>query len=220
MASLRRVGFAPQSFDTTAILLNALLSNSPQIILSLSYLSLNRLCTAMCFEREWNAYASERKGLRVTRPRGHQRSTYFLQLPYKWALPLTIASGGLHWLLSQTLFLSRLEILDNSGNLIPEESKCTTGYSPLSGVVFGSGFFLAVLGIYLLPLLKVRHPMPYAGHCSLVVSAACHPPLGDGEHHEEKVMWGVVRSMSNGEFGHCSFTSRDVTSPHKGEEYA
>lgn len=42
-----------------------------------------------------------RKGLRVTQPHGYQRSSYFLQLPYRWSLPLIVISGTLHWLLSR-----------------------------------------------------------------------------------------------------------------------
>jgi hypothetical protein len=50
--------------------------------------------------------AYHRKGLRVSEnPRGAQRSTYFLQLPYRYAIPLLIVSSAMHWMVSQSLFL-------------------------------------------------------------------------------------------------------------------
>lgn len=64
--------------------------------------------------------ATTRKGLRVTAPRGEQRSSYFLQLPYRWAVPLMIVSGALHWLMSQTIFPVRLETRSRDGNIDPQ----------------------------------------------------------------------------------------------------
>ena len=113
-----QLGIASGSFDSKTILLNAWLANTPQILLSFSYFAINRLCTSMCFAREWNSYGTPRKGLRTTNPTGQQRSTYFLQLPYRWSIPLTVTSGFLHWLLSQSLFLVRLEIRDVDGQII------------------------------------------------------------------------------------------------------
>ena len=37
--------------------------------------------------------------------KGAQRSEYFLQLPYRFALPIMLYSGFLHWLCSQSFFL-------------------------------------------------------------------------------------------------------------------
>lgn len=131
-ASQLQLSFANSSFDPRSILLNAWLANTPQVILSAAYFLVNRICTSLCLAREWNRLAVVRKPLRVTNPRGDQRSTYFLSLPYRWAIPLTVVSGLLHWLLSQSVFLARLEIRDINRNLIPSQSRCACGYSPLS----------------------------------------------------------------------------------------
>lgn len=45
------------------------------------------------------------KALRVTNPKGQQISTYFLQLPYRYSIPLLIISILLHWVLSGCIYL-------------------------------------------------------------------------------------------------------------------
>ena len=71
---------------------NALVANSAQLIVSLIYFSYNSLLTNMVLGYEWVTYAYKRKGLRVTtKAKGDQRSSYFLSLPYRIALPLMIA---------------------------------------------------------------------------------------------------------------------------------
>ncbi|KAF2726745.1 hypothetical protein EJ04DRAFT_530010 [Polyplosphaeria fusca] len=47
-------------------LLVAFLVNTPQLILSFCYLSINSICTSMAGAREWNQMGVARKGLRVT----------------------------------------------------------------------------------------------------------------------------------------------------------
>lgn len=41
----------------------------------------NSTITSMILGREWNQLGYRRKGLRVTVPRGEQRSTYYLSMP-------------------------------------------------------------------------------------------------------------------------------------------
>lgn len=87
------------------VLISALIANIPQLVLSFLYVNLNSLVTCVWLASEWNDYAVERKPLRVSIPSGEQRSTYFLQLPYRASLPLIAVSGLLHWPSSQSLFL-------------------------------------------------------------------------------------------------------------------
>lgn len=85
---------------------NILIANVPQLIFSILYFIANSVWTSMALVAEWNSYSVHRKGLRVsTFLRGHQRSTYFLSLPYRYALPLISCSGLLHWLISQSLYV-------------------------------------------------------------------------------------------------------------------
>lgn len=73
---------------TTGLHLTVLIANSPQALLSFLFLTYNGLFTCMLLADEWSGHAKERKTLRVTSPIGQQRSTYRLQLPYKYSIPL------------------------------------------------------------------------------------------------------------------------------------
>ncbi|ENH75560.1 hypothetical protein FOC1_g10005534 [Fusarium oxysporum f. sp. cubense race 1] len=86
-----------------------MISNTPQLLLSLCYMTLNGLITRMLAEFEWASYGIQFKALRVTSPRGIQRSTYRLQLPYRWSIPLLAISSILHWVYSNCFYLSNYE---------------------------------------------------------------------------------------------------------------
>ena len=159
--------------------MKAWLANPPQILLSASYFWVNRICTSICVAQEWNQLAVSRKSLRVTNPTGEQRTTYFLSLPYRWAIPLTTISGFLHWLLSQSVFLARREIRDVNGNLLPSESTCICGYSPLSILVFSLTWITLLVVVLHLLYQKIDRNLPLTRNCSLVMSAACHPSPDD-----------------------------------------
>ena len=58
---------------------------------------------------------------------GQQRSTYYLQLPYVYSVPLTIASGTLHWLISESIFLVRIDTW-RDGKEIPGKSSSQYAY--------------------------------------------------------------------------------------------
>ncbi|KAF2229177.1 hypothetical protein EV356DRAFT_20588 [Viridothelium virens] len=217
--SQRHLSFAKSSFNTAGVLFNAWLANAPQLLLSMSYMVTNSLCTSMSVALEWDRYASQRKGLRVTDPVGKQRGTYFLQLPYRRAVPLVVTSGLLHWLLSQTLFLVRLDIRDRAGNVITSESKSTCGYSLLSLVIFIAVFLSLQLVVLTFMLWRIKPRMPVAACCSLIISAACHPPDSELDPHLQPVQWGVVPAAF-GTIGHCTFSSEPVMPVRSGCEYA
>jgi hypothetical protein len=214
ITTFREAGSSPQQ-----TLLNAWIANAGQLVLSFCYLAINSECTAMASAAEWNSLASSRKGLRVTRPVGKQRDTYFLQLPYRWSLPLTIVSGGFHWLLSQSIFLVRIDTYDRSGNLIPEDSRSACGFSGISWIALSLSFFILVGTVGLIGHRKYKVNVPFAASCSLVISAACHAPPNDREPHLKPLKWGVVeQSMYEGEM-HCSLSANKVTKPKVGAIY-
>ena len=80
-------------------------ANMWQVIVSFIYLGYNALLTCMLVGEEWAGFAHERKTLRVTHPRGIQRSSYFVSMPYKYGIPLMVANTVLHILISQSLFI-------------------------------------------------------------------------------------------------------------------
>lgn len=77
-----------------------------------------------------------------------------------------------------------------------------------------------LIAIYILQLRRITTNLPLAQHCSLVISAACHPPPDDVTSHLKPVKWGVVRKRFGGEIAHCTFTSEDTMEPVEGSMYA
>jgi hypothetical protein len=216
-ASSGFLSFGSDTASTKGTTWNAWLANMPQVLLSMCYLNLNTICTSMASAAEWNGLATSRKGLRVTKPFGEQRSTYFLQLPYRWALPLMIISGCLHWLLSQTFFLTRTDFFSQDGNLDSWTSACGISFSSLLT------FSLVALALVCAVRWIGRRPMypklPLAESCSLMISAACHPAPDELDPHLAKVRWGVVAETAIEGHGHCSLSSKLVLKPKEGDVY-
>ena len=221
---------------TRTLFLNILVANSPQPLLSFLFLTYNSLYTCMLLTQEWFSYAHKRKALRVTNPRGNQRSTYRLQLPYRYGIPLVILSGVLHWLVSQSLFLVNIQEYDNDSESIDENNSITAlGYSCIAIITtIMLGSITIAVGIAM-GFRRYEGGMPLAGSCSAAISAACHPSSQDCDVAAEvPLMWGVAESKamggmmndsnrvgeSNGQVGHCSFTSLLVLPPQEGMVYA
>jgi hypothetical protein len=189
----------------------------PQLLFSLLYIAYNGLFTSMHLGSEWSSFSSQRKPLRVTNPRGEQRSTYWLQLPYKYGIPLMLASACMHWLISQSFFLEIVKFPRSSDEGAYEAVTC--GYSVLPIVVT-----LALGGVMLISMLLNacrwrRTGMPVVGTSSAAISAACHPE--DGADSSLPLQWGVVEQyMSEGGVGRCAFSSELVTSPVEGALYS
>ena len=194
---------------------SVLVANAPQVLLSFLYFTYNGLFSCMLLVDEWNDFARERKSLRVTSPVGLQRSSYWLQVPYIYGIPLLILSAALHWLVSQSIFLARISYDDDAEGLI---TTSTCGYSCIaiiSVIILGS--ITVILGL-LMGSRKYKEGMPLVGSCSAAISAACHPPEEDVDASLLPVLWGAVNSDQK--VGHCCFTSFDVSPPIEGEDYA
>lgn len=166
----------------------------------------------MASAHEWNKLgrSGERKGLRVTEPRGLQRGTYFLQLPYRFALPLIAVSTILHWLLSQSFFLVRIDYFDRDGKIQTDASRSSCGVSHSSLVTF----FAVGVGLYavvrFVGLVSMNPRLPPIGSSSLMISAACHPPAGEIEPHLNNVSWRLI-TQEHPPFSTYYSLSGDVT---------
>ncbi|KAJ5951286.1 uncharacterized protein N7479_009699 [Penicillium vulpinum] len=215
---------------------NVIIANLPQLTLSFLYFAFNSLLTTMTIAAEWSSYAINRKGLRVSgSPSLSQRSSYFLSLPYRYAIPLVVVSSLLHWLLSRTLFVVSVEAYDPNmkRQQIFDLLKC--GYSLVGHIsTLGVGVFMVscLIGVN---FKRFKSGMPVVGSCSFAISAACHPAFDPNREFNEAVdagmesenddqdmallpvQWGSVPVV--GPMGHCSFTSEDVTEPHEEKEY-
>jgi hypothetical protein len=205
-----------------------LVVNSPQLIVTFCYLLYNGLFTAMHLSHEYSGYAKQRKPLRVTTPRGTQRSTYWLQLPYTYGLPLIVASAVLHWLVSQSIFLVRIrDFVDYDGygqaageesTLDPNESQIGFSSAPIVAcIVLATCMLVTLIGM---GFRKLESSMPVAASCSFALAAATHRPEEDVDASVLPVMWGEVPEMGNGDVGHCCFTSQKVVPLRRGRKYA
>lgn len=182
------------------------LANLPQLVFSLLYYTYNGLFTAMLMAHEWNTYSTKRKGLRVvsTRPIGEQRGTYFLQLPYRWSIPLIGLSTLLHWLISQSLFLVDIDMIDFLGAPVVKRNGNvggnlrTLGYSPMAIILVILVGVLLLLAVIMVASRRFQTGMPVAGSNSMAITAACHLPhdLQGGRAEADvatlKLQWGVM----------------------------
>ncbi|KAF2637830.1 hypothetical protein P280DRAFT_530196 [Massarina eburnea CBS 473.64] len=218
-SSTDHLSFGSSNNSATATLYNGWLANLPQLLLSFGYFTINTLCTCMASAEEWNNMARKRKGLRVTDPQGDQRSTYFLQLPYRYSLPLIIISGSAHLLLSQAFFLVRIDSYDRQREIIADRSQSACGFSILSLYVLIGLVFCLLCAVGALSCRRLRMRMPVAASCTLAISAACHRSPSEVDVHLEKVQWGVIEHSLEGEVGHCSFSAQPVRKPEHGVTY-
>lgn len=171
--------FNGTAHSTAAIIASVLVANTPQLILSAIYLSLNNLCTSIACGTEWNRLNIEAKGLRVSStPQGKQRDTYFLSLPYALSLPMIISMALLHWLISQSIFLAVVAVFDPNGTLKNPIATATCGFSPVGMIctlVIGSFGFGAMV---LYGRQKIQYNMPLVQTNSSGIAAACRVPRG------------------------------------------
>ena len=185
-----------------------LIANMPQLLCSYVFLGFNYLLTCMYAGYEWTSYANRRKPLRVTDPAGKQRSTFYLQLPFRYAIPLLALSCLLSWLTSQVLFVVLVQIRGSHSLPVEAHTMVTCGYSPGAialTIIIGS---VIASSIFLIGLRKYPDNMPLAGTNSAAIAAACHALPEDRDRVTERLQWGVV-SEKNG-VGHCAFSSETV----------
>lgn len=238
LGALLRLGFGAitpitsieWSLPTTGpqgLILNVLVANAAQPILSILYFCYNGLFTSIFTSYEWESFSGQRKGLRVSAsPVGSQRSTYFLQLPYRIALPLMVTSGLLHWLVSQSIFLVNIRTpgfgntnspayyLQSPENLDASVvvDKLTCGYSPIAifcVIILGVLMIILILGI---GCRRFKSGMPVASSCSWAIAAACHTyPGTNGTRDDAKhcVGWGIMGIKDDG-VPYCGFSKEET----------
>lgn len=244
IASLWRMGFGAfnanfllplhdmASSSHSSTMQHVLIVNAPQIALSISYFAYNDLWTNVLVAREWATYGNKRQGLRVSQRRSdYQRSSYFLTVPYAFGIPLQISSALLHWLMSQSIFLARVNVYSGEPFVhFPVSIINTVGYSPIALFFLILLWIILLVGIYLTGILfKFKSPIPIVGSCSLAISAACHPLIWE-QHNGgialKEVMWGMTLAEPvdenvrvetieeiETEIRHCSFSAEEVISP-------
>lgn len=142
--------------------------------------------TRLLVGKSWAMRSLRHSSLRVTAPKGQQRSTYRLQLPYRYSVPLVISSGMLHWLLSNTIYIvisqgdyfAALLQTDSDSTYsdpsLPPGSTVSVGYSVIAMIILVS---IGLIGI-IIPIIWSRKRLPgfanSVGCNSFAMSASCH----------------------------------------------
>jgi hypothetical protein len=204
-----------------------ILVNAPQVAVSLMNVLYNGLFTGMMLTGEWNSFSQRRQPLRVTTPRGEQRSNYYLSIPYRYAVPLLVLTSTFHWLISESFFLVSITAYKGL-EIRPEDSVLGIGYSALSILLASVVCLILIALLTFKSVQKYKVGMPVGASCSAVISAACHKAEGDQALELKRVMWGVVKGpaeslgswKNGGNFGHCTFSSGLVGPPVPRRLYA
>lgn len=214
------------------------LANTPQFITSLTYIYYNIVLTTMVSEREWQRLGQKETPssscLRVSTPRGRQRSSYFLSLPYRYGIPLLIMTTVEKWFASLGLFYIVLDIWDTEGVRVSDDlgtgSIGELGYSSLAILILI--ILTAVSWVAILFLGMVRsHPAgkPLLGSCSGVIAASCHLSAADCAKRDAgedvaagPLSWGVIKQVNeDGEEEQWLgfMTGEEAETPKDGEVY-
>ena len=148
----------------------------------------------MLLTREYAQFTQHRKSLRVSVPKGVQRSTPWLNIPYKFAVPIMVVMALLHWTMSESIFIASVNVFDVNHIRKPAGDINTLGWSPLA--VIGSLVIVSILTLFLVFAASVnKYPsgMPLASSCSAAISAACHRSNDDpSDVAQRTLMFGVV----------------------------
>lgn len=194
-----------QSIYTAAILINA-----PQVAFSMLYFIFNATLTMMHTAHEWANFAVQRKALRVSTPRGQQRSTYWLQLPWTYSIPLVLCSGSMHWLLSRSLYIVKVDVYGYLGERESDNDYFACGYSPIPSFLLI--IILALLGasVYGLAFRFLPPGMPLVRLNSLAIAAACHPDPSEKGLELQPLMWGELVEYTKDDRPHYSFSAKPV----------
>lgn len=193
----------PLTFPGASLISAALVVNSPQLALSIFYVTYNNLCTRLLVGKGWAMRSVRYSSLRVTSPKGLQRSTYRLQLPYRCSIPLIVGSAVFHWLLSNTIyvFISQGDYLTpptliaepttpvyvNSGipyyiepgltysdSSLPPDSLVSVGYSIVTLMLLTIIAVAAVAALLVWSRKRLPGCATSVGCNSFAISASCH----------------------------------------------
>lgn len=211
--------------DSGGLLRNVIAINLPQLLFSCLYFSYNGICTCMSIAVEWNKFATTRNTLRVSRPRGRQRSSYWLSLPWRYSLPLVIASAAMHWLVSRSLFLVKIDVYGPTGQLQPKRNISACGFSILAILLLILLLVIMLISLIVVGLRRSPGGIPMVGACSWAISSMCHDKDPEEGASLQSLIWGVTDRSGTTDVrekdwvGHCCITSRLVESPEEGFVY-
>jgi len=211
---------------TGSLVDNVLLVNTPQLIVSLVYVFYNSILTRMLVAYELSQFAQHRKALRVSRPSGLQLSTYWLQLPYRYILPLMVCMALIHFFISRGLYLVNIKVYNISGQEVPYRDRFDHETSALAlwfAFLLGTAMLLALV---ICSYRRLKEGMPVLGTNSVAISSACHLALGDDNAATKCLMYGAIDAPpgdapneDRSGMKHVCFSSFDVEPLERGKRY-
>ncbi|KAI9148394.1 Long-chain-alcohol oxidase FAO2 [Paramyrothecium foliicola] len=184
-----------------SLVANVFVANSPQALISSIYYLYNKILTNMVLASEFGRFASVRKPLRVSLPHGQQYSTFWIQLPYWYSLPVLTVMGFLHWTVSRSVYVIYLSVnyIDGAEDESWEVKACGfSGYAMMISLCLG-----VILGLLLLALsLRQLDPgIPVAGSCSIAISAVTHLHKEELNASSLPLQYGVIAAAGVDELG-------------------
>ncbi|KAJ5935041.1 hypothetical protein N7466_004588 [Penicillium verhagenii] len=198
-----------------------LISNSPQFFLSIIYFLTNGLLTCMLGAAEWDRNAFQRRPLRVSKPQGDQRSTFYLTLPYRYGVPNLIFFALTHWMVSESFFFVNVQGYDVHNVKADYSSVQGWCFSALPAFIASLLLLLGWIVLVSLGLKRFKTHAPLVAHCSAAISASCHPPPDDIYAAYRPLMWGEVDRPDNilgdGEWSHDGSSGEQTESSTIGE---
>ncbi|KAF6829035.1 hypothetical protein CPLU01_08154 [Colletotrichum plurivorum] len=158
-----------------------LLVNIPQLGMSITILALNVIYTRMFMAREWASYSQRCKPLRVSIPRGRQKSNHVLQIPLPYAIGIQVIGVLAHWLCANAVYATFMEC--KSVIEIPGLTDWSIGsYLKITNILLSFkaavGTMIVFFVMLLVPIVAACFRLPsesvLVGSCSAAISAACH----------------------------------------------
>jgi hypothetical protein len=121
--------------QTSAFFVSVFYANMFQVVFTSLYLLYNSLLTCLLVAVEWSKAGHIRTPLRVSQPKGLQRSSFFLSMPYRYGMFMMAASTLIHWFVSQSVFLVQTAGFDSDGKRDYSLDSSRVGYSPIAEVL-------------------------------------------------------------------------------------
>ena len=132
---------------------------------------------------EWSLFGHHR---RVTSPCPSPRSTYWLQIPYIYGIPLMTLSALLHGLTSQSIFIAKFDTFDPFGEPTPAVLKNGLGYSCIAIIFTLTLAIFALIAVAGMGYKKFAAEITTVGSCSAAISSACHHGSADPRGLQER----------------------------------
>lgn len=209
---------------TSVIVPTILTANVPQLGFSLLYVFYTNIWSKLLIAQEFDRMTTSKKGLRISeRAYGEQRTSRFLTLPVRYALPLMAFSAALHYLCSQSLFMARFDGM-RDGQVDPKDQMVRLGYNAAGMIALITVNVVMMLITICMGGFRRLNTGLGEMSMSVVISAACHLKRYEAEPWLQTVQWGDVSEgvgeVKNGQIvRHCAFTSMLAECPSEGHMY-